>query len=80
MKPQFSITPCIRVQYDCDEPKKGFRPEILGEFMQWCMDEEILGFRGSSIGPTGLVKYFEVEDTDRIRAWFKERGIKEVCK
>lgn len=78
MKPRFSITPCIRLQVDQKDDGSYRTPRLVLDFMQWCMDEEILGFRGSSTGPTGLVKYFEVEDTDKIRAWFKERGIKEV--
>jgi hypothetical protein len=75
VKPQFSIKSVIRVQLDHDED---FGRTLVIDFLRWCEQNEIYGFRGASTGPEGLVKYFEVEDTDGIRAWFKEKDVKEV--
>lgn len=76
LDPRFSIMSVIRLQIDhkdCGRPAS----KLSMDFMRWCMNNDIVGYRGST-GPEGHVKYFEVEDTDRIREWLHQRGVEEI--
>jgi len=79
MKVEFKIIPSIRVEINHRERKGKFHSEAAIEFMRWCIDNKVIGFRGSSSGPTGHVAYFEVEDSEKIRAYMLEQGFIEAA-
>ena len=73
---EFRVIPTIRIEINHDEIEERKSQPAL-KFMRWCIDNEVLGFRGCSTGPTGLVQYFEVKDTDQIRAYMLDQGFVE---
>jgi hypothetical protein len=74
---EFKIIPAIRVEINHDESEERRSTPAI-DFMRWCMKNDVLGFRGCSTGPTGLVQYFEVEDSDKIRTYMLEQGFIEA--
>ena len=75
MKVEFKIVPTIRVEINHKEwPGGRSKSDPAMNFLRWCMKNDVLGFRGASTGPTGLVQYFEVEWTETIRAYMLEQG------
>ena len=71
-EPMFCMEPAVYVRIDYKHGRN-----LALDFMRWCMDNEILGFRGSSSGPTGYTGFFYPEDADKIRAWLQERQLVE---
>jgi len=75
---EFRIIPTIRVEINhAEDPTKYTKSGPALSFMRWCIENEVYGFRGCSTGPTGLVQYFEVENTEKIRAYMLEQGFVE---
>lgn len=75
MRPQFSVNPVVRVQLDHDED---FGRGLIIGFMRWCEANDIIGYGGTSTGPTGLVQYFDDEHADAISEWFRQQGVRQV--
>ncbi len=51
---------------------------ILGDFLEFCMDNDISCLRGGGgmIGGGCCVRYHRPDDLDKIVKWFEEQGIK----
>jgi len=72
---EFRMIPTIRVEINHPEdPTNYTRSGPALSFMRWREKNDIVGFRGCSTGPTGLVQYFEVEDSEKIRTYMTEQG------
>jgi hypothetical protein len=69
---QFSITPAVRVQIDHEDT--GHTSQLVLDFMRWCLDEDMVPYRGTSTGPTGYVGWHHPEHAEKIRAWLSEHG------
>ena len=78
MKVEFRIVPTIRIEINHKEdPEHPYKSDAALDFMRWCLKNDVDGFRGSSTGPTGIVQYFEVKDSEKIRAYMLEQGFVE---
>lgn len=69
---EFRIIPTIRVEIN-HEAQDGNSTAAIA-FMRWCIDNDVMGFRGPSTGPTGHVSYFEVAYSQKIRAYMESQG------
>jgi len=71
-KAQFAIHPAVYVRIDHEKGNDLYR-----RFLKWAIEEEIIGYRGGSMGPTGYVGWFYPGDADRIRRWLESQEASE---
>jgi hypothetical protein len=72
VKSTCSLTPLVRVEIRSEWPPDS--RGLISRFLQWTIDQEILGEPGGGSGRGVFVGFYPPPDAERIREWLVTNG------